>query len=110
MALRDQVLKAFPFLFEQAGFVFVGPEGDDDEVIVIAESADLRLRFIRDRADFFLDVGSSKNSQKWIGSYDLLDEMKSKGLVCETYKYSNRIGSVSSILRKTLPAIREYLA
>ncbi len=110
MALRDQVLKAFPFLFDQAGFAFVGSKGGDDELIVIAESGNVRLRFIQDRADFFLDVASSKNPERWIGCYDLLDEMKAKGLVCEGYKYSNRIGSVSSLLRKTLPAIREYFA
>jgi len=101
-------MKAFPFLFEQFGFAFLGTSADD-EMVVIAESGSLRLRFIQDRADFFLDIGSSKTPEKWIGLYDLLDEMKRKGLISESYKYANKISAVSSILKKTFPALRAYV-
>lgn len=109
MTIRDQTLKAFPFLFEEFGFDFLGTSAGNDEMIAIAESGMLRLRFIQDRADFFLDVGSSKTPDKWIGLYDLLDEMKRKGLISEGYKYANRIGAVSGILRKTFPILRAYM-
>jgi len=109
MAIRDQTLKAFPFLFEEFGFAFVNTAVKDSEMIVIAESGLMRLRFIQDRADFFLDVGSSKTPEKWIGLYDILDEMKQKGLISEGYKYENRIGAVSGNLRKTFPALRAHM-
>jgi hypothetical protein len=109
MTIRDQTLKAFPFLFEQFGFAFLDAAAGDSEMVVIAQSGLMRLRFIQDRADFFLDVGSSKAPEKWIGLYDVLDEMKRKGLIFEDYKYVNKIGALSGVLRKTFPALREYL-
>lgn len=108
MTIRDQTLNAFPFLFEQFGFAFLGTSADD-EMVVIAESGSLRLRFIQDRADFFLDVGSAKTLEKWVGLYDLLDDMKRKGLISEGYKYVNRIDAVSGILKKTFPALKAYM-
>jgi hypothetical protein len=108
MAIRDQILNAFPFLFKQFGFAFLETSADD-EMVVIAESGSLRLRFIQDRADFFLDAGSAKTPEKWVSLYDILDEMKRKGLISEDYKYANRIGAVSGILKKTFPALKAYM-
>jgi hypothetical protein len=109
MSIRSQVLKAFPFLFEQCGFVFIDAPASDNEMVVVAQSGMIRLRFIQDRADFFLDVGNSKVPDKWIGLYNILDEMKQKGVISDDYKYTNKIGALSAIVRKTFPAIQEYL-
>ena len=109
MAIRDQTLKAFPFLFEEFGFAFLDTAAPDSDLVVIAESGLIRLRFIQDRADFFLHVGSSKTPEKWIDLYDLLQEMKGKGLISEGYKYANRIAAVSRILRKTFHTLQAYM-
>ena len=109
MSTRDQILRIFPFLFEQFGFAFVDVSGEEDEVVLIAESGYLRFRFIQDRADFFLDVGNSRNPQKWTGIYDLLDEMKQNALISGDYKYANKAGALSGLLRKNFFAIRDYM-
>src|SRR5688572_142757 len=109
MAIREQTLKAFPFLFEELGFEFLDTAAGDSGLGVIAESGLMRLRFIYDRADFFLDVGSSKTPDKWVGLYDLLDEMERKGLIAKGYKYTNRTGAVSGILKQTFLALRAYV-
>ena len=108
MSIREQTLKAFPFLFHQFGFALLDAPAEDSEMVVIGQSGSIRLRFIQDRADFFLDVGSSKTPNKWISVYEVLDEMKQKMLITEDYKYANRISALSSILSKTFPALREY--
>jgi hypothetical protein len=107
--LRELILKAFGFLFQQFGFSFLGT-ANDDELIVVAESDDLRLRFIQDRADFFLDISTVRNPEQWIGLYDLLIEMKKKGRISRDYKCVNRVGALSSVLKGVLPEVRAYLA
>lgn len=110
MSIREQTQRTFYFLFEQFGFAFLDPtDGADSGMVVVAQSGLIRLRFIQDRADFFLDVGSSKAPEKWIGLYDLLGEMKRKEIISEGYKYANKIGALSGVLRKTFQAVREYV-
>ncbi len=79
-------------------------------MIAIAQSNTMRLRFVQDRADVFLDVSIAKTPEAWIGLYDLLDEMKRKGLIPDGYKYVNRLSTLSAVLRKALPTIQAYLA
>src|ERR1041385_6809031 len=101
VSIREQILEAFPFLFQEFGFEFLDASAGENEMFVIAQSGSMRLRFIQDRADFFLDVGRSATPDNWRGLYEVLDEMKQKGLIPEEYKYVNRIAAVSGIMKKT---------
>ena len=95
------------FLFQDWGFKFVEVKDDFGGNVAIAQSDDFRLRFIRDRADFFLDVGKTNEPEKWIGFYKILDELKAKGLILNGYKYTNKIRVVSSTLNQHLIIIRD---
>jgi hypothetical protein len=107
MPLPEEIRKAFPYLFEEFGFVFLDePEPD---MVVIAQSGDLRLRFIKDRADFFLDAGKSSAPDRWTGLYEILDDLKRNGRISLGYKYANKMKPVSGVLRESFPVVKEYV-
>lgn len=108
MSLIEEIQKNFSYLFEELGFVFLN-EPESCMFIVIAQSGDIRLRFCKDRADFFLDVGKSSAHDLWIGLYDILCNIKQSGSISLRYKYMYKIKQSSSVLRKNFPVVKEYV-
>lgn len=109
MALRERVQNAFPFLFHEHGFVFLDHPGADDETVLIAGSSDMLIRFIVDRADFFVDVGDARTPEMWTSLYEVLDAMKRAGRVVSSYKYANTIAASSSVLRENVAATKQFV-
>lgn len=107
--LKTEVRRCFSYLFEKWGFEFVDLENDYDGNIVIAQSDTLKIRFIRDRADFFLDISCAEESAEWIGFYKIVDQLCVNGKLNIQYKYSNKMGAVSQLLRQYLLKIQEFL-
>lgn len=106
---KDDIQTYFPYLFEKWGFEFVDTVNDYGGNIVVAQSDTLRIRFIRDRADFFLDIGQVAEPDRWIEFYKITDRLKAEGYVDTMYKYSNKIKPVSRLLERHLPEIQEFL-
>jgi hypothetical protein len=106
--MREEVRKSFDFLFREFGFVFADGADADNETVVVAGSGDMRVRFIRDRADFFVDVGNARVPGVWIGLYEVLDDMKRTGKIADNYKYANKMAALSSALKKNFPAVKEH--
>jgi hypothetical protein len=107
MRQKDEIRNIFPYLFEEFGFVFEDEPKSD--LVVVAQSGDLRLRFIKDRADFFLDVGRLSMPDQWIGFYQILDELKRNNQISYGYKYANKMKPVSGLLQVSFPLVREYI-
>lgn len=104
-SLRDEVRRSFPSLFEQMGFHFIDIGDDYFGNIAIARSKNLLLRFIRDRADFFLDIGTPSLPNRWIPFYRVLDKLKQSNVITAEFKYSNKMNVVSKLLREYLPFV-----
>ncbi len=104
---KEDVRRCFLFLFEKWGFEFVDVADDFGGNIAVAKSGILRIRFIRDRADFFVDIGTSVNSERWTGFYKILDGLRAKGKVKMEYKYSNKMRAVSKLLYQCFLVIQE---
>ena len=105
MKLKEEVVKHFAYLFEQRGFTLVS----GDEFVLIAESAELRLRFIRDRADFFLDLATRADPDRWVGLYETLSKLANEHAVTHHLKPVNRPAQVSSALRTHFEELRDFM-
>lgn len=110
MSFKNKVEKCFSYLFEKWGFEFVDLENDYGGNIVVAQSDKLRIRFVNDRADFFLDIAQIEKPDEWIGFYEIVDELRARRLVNVEYKYTNKIEAVSRLPDHCFPDIQETFA
>lgn len=108
-SLETVVSQRFSYLFSQYGFEFEHVGEDYDGCIVIARSASLRLRFIVDRSDFFLDVASTKYPEHWLRFYEILEELRRRGAISGTYKCVNKINIVAGLFRESFMQIDKYV-
>ena len=106
--LKEEVRRCFSYLFEKWGFEFVDLKDDFGGNVVIAQSGKLRIRFIRDRADFFLDVGNTLEAEQWTSFYKVLDQLRLSGRVNGEYKYSNRMKAISKLLNQYFPVVKGF--
>jgi hypothetical protein len=99
---EEEVKSCFDFLFEKHGFVFSGELSETEyrNLVVIAQTKEIRMRFIKDRSDFFLDVGSPAEPEKWYDFYKILLWLKERKLISENFKPSNRMNTVRNLLKK----------
>ena len=109
-SFQSNIQQCFPYLFEKWGFKFIDLESDYDGNVIVARSDRLKIRFIKDRADFFLDLGRADEPEGWIGLYKIIDRLKEEGRVHIGCKYSNKIGNVSRVLEQCFPAIQELFS
>ena len=79
--LKSSIERHFPYLFEKCGFKFIDPEKNYGGNIVVAKSESLKIRFIRDRPDFFVDVGPAGEPERWIELYKIIDLLETGGHV-----------------------------
>jgi len=99
-SFKNTIQQHFRYLFEEWGFEFQDVVNDYQGNIVIAQSDKLKIRFINDRADFFLDIGGITEMNGWVEFYKIMDMLKTKGYVHTGYKYSNKISTVSQLLNR----------
>jgi len=108
--LQNEIRRCFPYLFEKWGFVFVDQDDDYAGNIVVAQSDTLRIRFIHDRADFFLDIGRVDEPAQWTGFYKIVDQLSARGKMKIEYKYSNKMSAVSRLLDQCFVGIQEVFS
>ncbi len=105
----ETIRKSFSYLFEKWGFELIEIAEDYNGNVVVARSEEMKIRFINDRADFFLDVSRRNSRDTWVGFYKILDQLKELGKVDIEYKYSNKIEPVRRLLELYLPEIPRSL-
>lgn len=100
---QKEIKNNFDFLFNLYGFSFVEKDALDEDfkdLIYIVQTKEVRIRFIKDRADFFFDVGSVLEPDKWYGFYKILNWLKTNKHINDEFKPVNKIKNVSKILRQ----------
>ena len=77
--LLNFLISHFAFLYDSFGAQFVGSQVHGSNATLVLESADIRLRFVRDRGQLFLDFQSSHYQCKdeWF-SYDVVQQLITK--------------------------------
>src|SRR4029079_9991504 len=75
-SLKSSIHPHFPYLFEKWGFTFIDFDKDYEGLVIVAQSDSLKIRFIKDRADFFVDVGPNQKPERWIELYKIIDRLK----------------------------------
>lgn len=109
MNFEDEIAKSFDFLFKDYGFK-INKDNSDDELsdfIAVAVGKNVGLKFIKDRADFFLDVSSNSTPEKWVSFYKVLGQLREIGLLKEDFKPSNKLSHVREYLKKYINIILE---
>jgi len=111
LSLKDTVKKDFGFLFNERGFFLVNDSSEDmppSYAIVIVQSGNIRLRFIKDRVDFFVDVGVAEKPEEWCDIYEVLDKLKINGYINEEVKPIHRPDAIRRVLEKYIVLINEF--
>jgi hypothetical protein len=106
---KDEVRRYFQHFLEGEGFSFIDLVDDYSGNIVVMKSDNLKIRFVNDRADFFIDIAKMSEPDTWIGFYDLLDSLRDSNKIALEYKHANKIEPVSKLLKGALSAIQEHL-
>ncbi len=107
---QKEIKNNFDFLFTLYGFFFMKEDTLDEEyknVIFVVQTKEIRIRFIKDRADFFLDVSSILEPEQWYGFYKILNWLKDKKYINNAFKPVNKIKNVSKILQQHYKVITE---
>ena len=107
MSFQDEITKNFDFLFKDYGFKINTYNADEDlsDFIAIAVGKNISLKFIKDRADFFLDVSSNSTPDKWVSFYKVLGQLREDGLLKDGFKPSNKLNHVRDFLKKNIDLI-----
>lgn len=110
--LKKDLENKFQFLFSSDEYVLRNEKMDKDlkDYIVILEKKDIKLRFIHDRIDYFLDIGYKNDPGKWYDLYTILSFLKKKNLIIEEVRASNRISKIKKDLKEYLLLIEEYFS
>ena len=82
----------------------VTEEYDDPNVagnaIIVLKKENVQIRFVRDRADYYCDLGTVLPPQRWYALYDVIVWLIRKGTPFEAYKPINGLHPVSRLLKK----------
>ena len=107
MAFRDEILDNFEFLFKDYNFKIDRYNADEElaDFLVVAVGRELSLKFIKDRADFFLDISSNKTPENWITFYKVLEQLKINGHLKENIKSVNKMNNIRIYLKKYFETI-----
>lgn len=102
--LKEKIIKNFDFLFCKDGFNIVN-EIDDEELkdlVVILQKKSIRLRFIQDRVDFFLDVGCTQEPNRWYEFYKIISWLRKYNYIPGNPKASNKLNVIKRDLKQNL--------
>ncbi len=97
MELLDEVRRKFSFLFD-CGFSTI----ESGDWAIVLECGNLLLRITHDRADWFVDVGYAFFPDNWYEIWDVLSLLRSKGLLNQEFRPTNKEGSIRSALRGSI--------
>ena len=102
------ILKNFDFLFLKGGFVVENEvEKDLKDFMIIVQKNDIRFRFIQDRADFFIDIGSIKEPNLWYEWHKIFFWLKQHGYLTGDFTAVNKLSVLRKELNKVLPLIEK---
>lgn len=100
--LIDSIKKNFDFLFKDYGFVLSDdPEENMDWVVVLIFGI-LRIRFVEDRANMFMDISFTYAPNTWYETISVLSLVNKVKGVSDDIRAKNSIGSLRSVLKKYL--------
>lgn len=103
--IRDEVRREFAFLFQDHGFTW-DADAEASEYVAVIKSGPLRIRFVRDRADFFADFARAANRDTWRDCREIIKE------ICPHYSLSlkNSIHVIRRLLTDNILAVIEWAA
>lgn len=100
--LIDSIKKHFSFLFEDYGFVVSDNADENTDWVVVLILGILRIRFVEDRANIFMDIAFTDSPDTWYEIVSVLSlANKARGDSSEI-RVKNNVGSLRSVLKTHL--------
>ena len=109
LSFSDNIRCHFSYLFSDFGFEVVDLSNNYGGNIYVSRSNGLSVRFIRDRADFSLELARTSEPETWVEFYKLLDRLKADHLIHTNYKYSNKIEYVSNLFEQHFGLVESFM-
>lgn len=106
-SLKQQVIRQLPWLFEELGFRVVDQDFDPmsfGDSFVTLQSADLRVRFVRDRGQISAEVAAIRDPSNWWHLGDVCGVISGQRV-----EPGFELAGVALLLRERFPAVIEYL-
>jgi len=112
--LIDKIKNNFNFLFSEYKFIPSNIEDENNEWVLVLILGELRLRFIEDRANLFLDIGFVNAPTKWYEAVKVFQLINSMENIQEEVIVQNNIKSNRGLLKKYIkimvdPTIQEKI-
>ncbi|MGO8741845.1 MAG: hypothetical protein ACLQUR_05535 [Limisphaerales bacterium] len=105
--LKQELIEQQPWLFQELNFKIVEDtyaSKDFGNSFVTLESSSLRVKFIRDRGQIFIEVASPFDPDNWWNINDICEFILHKKIRPEF-----DLQAVATLLRNNLPALTDYL-
>src|SRR5437016_3627317 len=103
---KSHITQNFNFLLTD-GFSFSNEiDNDYKDFVVILEKNGIRLRFVQDRVDFALGIGSTQDPKIWHDFYKIMWWSKNNNYI-EGLKASNKLDALKRDLKKHLELIQK---
>jgi hypothetical protein len=98
--LIDRISSNFEFLFEVYGFVPSKNEEENNDWVLVLTFDFIRLRFVEDRADLFLDIGLITEPDVWHELSPVMALINERQGIEDDIRVSNTDKSLKMLLRK----------
>lgn len=100
--LIDSIKKNFRFLFEDYGFVVSNIPDENTDWSVVLILGVLRIRFVEDRANMFMDIAFTNAPNHWYEIVSVLSLVNKARGVSRDIRVKNNVGSLRSVLKGNL--------
>jgi hypothetical protein len=105
--LAELLVEGQPWLFQERGFRIVHSEYEPQHFgnsLVLLQSDTLRLRFVRDRGQVLVALGSPSDPEDWWGLISLCEVIQNSAV-----KPRYKLDVLASLLRDNFPALEEAM-
>ena len=103
--LIESIKKNFSFLFDDYGFVVSDNSDENTDWVVVLILGILRIRFIEDRANLFMDISFTNAPDTWYELVSVLSLVSKAMGGSGDIRVKNNVGSLRSVLKEHLGAL-----
>ena len=109
---KDELHKKFSIIFQDPTTTIVEEKYDIPVVgnaILVVMLTDIKIIFVKDRADFFVDFSHSAEPSRWYSFYDILSYLNKNNYIKIEYKPVNRMSNISKLFNQHFDVIKKFL-
>ena len=106
--LIDSIQSNFDFLFKDYGFVPSENEEENTDWVAVLIFDFLRLRFVEDRANLFMDIALTSQPDDWHELVSVLSLINKRQGMDGNIRVKNSVSSLRSLLKEYLDVLTRF--